>query len=254
MNYLGGKYRLRDEIGGVLNTIRRPAQAYWEPFVGAAWVTTRINTSPVFCSDANEYLIALWKALMDGWLPPKVVSEDEYYRVKENPNQNPALTAFVGFGCSWGGKWFGGYARDNTDRNYAQNARNSLLAKVNEIAHLNPVFFVHDFLEGLPSVIEGKRCLIYCDPPYKATTGYDAIDNWSTTKFWEVIRGLVAQGHDVIVSEYRAPDDFKCVVQYSTRTDIRGKNGREDRVERLFAHQDADYTILRPQQLSLGVI
>ena len=27
-------------------------------------------------------------------------------------DENPALTGFVGFGCSFGGKWWGGYAKD----------------------------------------------------------------------------------------------------------------------------------------------
>ena len=38
--------------------------------------------------------------------------------------------SFVGFGCSFAGKWFGGYARSNDKRNYAKMAKNSLNKKI----------------------------------------------------------------------------------------------------------------------------
>jgi DNA adenine methylase len=42
-------------------------------------------------------------------------------------------------------------------------------------------------------------------------------------------------GNNVIISEYQAPDDFKCIWSKETKTDIRTKdNGKETRIEKLF--------------------
>ena len=39
----------------------------------------------------------------------------------------------------------------------------------------------------------------------------------------------------VIISEYEAPNDFECIKEINTKTDIRNRSGkRENRVERLF--------------------
>lgn len=238
MRYLGGKFRLKGQIGTILNLIRENNQTYWEPFVGAAWVTTEIARGPVFCSDVNKYLIAMWEALMEGWVPPSEISENQYYYVKEHPNENPALTAFVGFGCSWGGKWFGGYAREES-RNRAREARNSLLGKIEKLRPINPAFFVYDFLIQ-PHPFQGKNCLIYCDPPYKGTTGYEAVDSWNSGLFWVYVRKLTEQGHTVVVSEYVAPKDFSCITHFQTKTDLNTKNGKEKRIEKLFVHKSIE--------------
>ena len=54
----------------------------------------------------------MWKALQQGWEPPDLVTFEDYEYVRAHQDENPALTAFVGFGCTFGAKWFGGYARD----------------------------------------------------------------------------------------------------------------------------------------------
>lgn len=244
MHYLGGKSKHRKQIGEHLNLLRRPDQVYWEPFVGSAWVTTEVDKYPLLslgagprlASDIHPELIALWKALQKGWIPPDEVSEEEYKRVRENKNVDPAYYAFVGFGLSWGGKWWGGYARDSADpevenRSYALSARRSLLAKIKYLQDVH--FFVFDFLKydlPLPS-----GTLIYCDPPYVDTTSYDAIDKWEPDIFWNKVREYKARGCIVVVSEYRAPDDFKCVREFDAQLTLHPKEGESrERVERLF--------------------
>ena len=51
------------------------------------------------------------------------LSKEEYYYIKEHKDENKVLTGFVGFGCSFGGKWFGGYARNRVGRNYCLEAK-----------------------------------------------------------------------------------------------------------------------------------
>lgn len=88
--------------------------------------------------------------------------------------------------------------------------------------------------------------LIYCDPPYENTSGYStgAFDN---AAFWQRVRELSTAGHDVYVSEYRAPPDMVSVLDMPTKTDLRTKaNGRETRLERLFS-PNPDAVILQPR-------
>lgn len=47
--------------------------------------------------------------------------------LKKNKDLDKVLTGFVGFGCSFGGKWFGGYAKNKTNTNYALQSKKSLL-------------------------------------------------------------------------------------------------------------------------------
>ena len=44
-----------------------------------------------------------------------------------------------------------------------------------------------------------------------------------------------SKNNTVIISEYEAPNDFECIKEINTKTDIRNRSGkRENRVERLF--------------------
>lgn len=48
-----------------------------------------------------------------------------------------------------------------------------------------------------------------------------------------------SKNNDVYISEYNAPDDFKCVLEIPTKTDIRNnKNKMESRIEKLFKHNN----------------
>lgn len=233
MKYLGGKFRTAESIAGYLNSVRVPGQAYWEPFVGATWVLRRINAPHRYASDINPYLINMWNAAINGWIPPENVSEEEYADIKNNiGDYKPELVAFVGFATSWGGKWFGGYARDpSSDRNYAREGSRSILRAVPRVKDVT--FFVADFLEYDPPK---DNMLIYCDPPYQDTTKYDFAPKFDHDKFWDRVRELSGKGHDLVVSEYQAPDDFTCVLEMSTKTDLSTADGsKDDRTERLFS-------------------
>ena len=234
MRYMGGKSRTAGIIAGYLNMIREPGQPYWEPFVGAGWILERIRgTGANFASDANPYLVAMWQALQAGWKPPQVVTEETYRAIKGAPGDYPPeLVAFVGFGCSFGGKWFAGYARGD-GRNWASEGKKSVLQKASQIKPLGVCFYVADFLKVAPPA---GRCLVYCDPPYLDTTDYGAVPEWNASAFWEQVEALGGYGHTVVVSEYQAPAGFSEVVAQRTHTELRETSGRSPRVERLFRH------------------
>jgi len=228
MRYLGGKARTAKPIAQFLMNLREDGQSYWEPFVGAGWVLSRIHSGERYASDFSLPLISMWSALVNGWTPPTHVSEAEYANARLLPDTNP-LKAFVGFGCSFSGKYFGGYARDNTGRNYARNAHNSIMKKVNEIG-TDANFFNADFMNtNSPQ----SNMLVYCDPPYKNTTGYST-GEFDHAAFWDKCLSLSTEGNTVVVSEYEAPEPFECVLEIATKTDMREKSGRSKRTEKLF--------------------
>ncbi len=240
IRYLGGKYKIAHEIAAILNRIE--CSSYVEPFCGALWIAQLVKHRPIYLSDACEPLITMHKALQAGWEPPDVVTEEDYARVKAAMDVNDPLTAFVGFGCSFSGKWFGGYARNEKIRNYADGAKRSLAEKFRQLngdfagaakrSLAEKFTFTCADYESLPI---GSGALVYCDPPYAGSTGYGGAKPWDAAAFWQWAR-ITSRNAKVLVSEYAAPDDFECVAEFPTRTSLRDRGGFViPRVERLFA-------------------
>ncbi len=228
MQYFGGKHRIGKVIAQVIQPFITDNTLYYEPFCGSLSVTQHIRAIHRYCSDANAPLIAMWQAIQCGWLPPITVTEDDYRNAKAGLTPD-YLTAFIGFGCSFGGKWFGGYARGASNRNYARNAYNSIMRKRPTI--VRDITFSHaDYRTLTPTA---NKSVIYCDPPYQGTTQYGAVGNFDSTEFWEIMRAW-GRYHTVIISEYQAPSDFTCIAEIPTKTDIRTIEGKVDRTERLF--------------------
>lgn len=253
MQYLGGKSRLGKQIAYVINSIRKPGQPYWEPFCGSCWVTIHVRGAPRYCSDGCYELIEMWKALQRGWRPPRVVSEKMYYAAKGG-EFDPATRAFIGFGCSFGGKWFAGYARDHVcksrENGYGQETASALQWKIGRLERVG--FFCADYKDAYHPALEA---LVYCDPPYGSTEGYKAVKfPFSIVEFWRYIRSWMQHGHTVIISEYAAPDDFVCVLEMQTRTNLEITGGGKDpRIERLFMHASQAHLYYEnvPEQLEL---
>ena len=131
MHYFGGKSRLSKDITNIINSNLKEEQTFVDLFCGSCNIIEKIEPNRIrIANDKHKYLIEMWKALQNGWIPPNDISEEEYKYIRENKNENMALTSFVGFGCSFAGKWFGGYARSNDKRNYAKMAKNSLNKKI----------------------------------------------------------------------------------------------------------------------------
>lgn len=173
----------------------------------------------------------MYKALQDGWTPPTELTGEEYIHIKDNQDEQPHLTGFVGFGCSFAGKWFGGYAKDSSGRNYCLNAHNSILKKVENGLLKDSEFICCDYKELKPD-----NMIIYCDPPYKGTTQYDKniVGEFDSDEFWDTMRKW-SENNTVLISEYDAPEDFEIVWQKEVKLDIRDKNNeKQQRIEKLF--------------------
>lgn len=149
--------------------------------------------------------------------------------MKENKEYIKHLTGFVGFLCSFGGKWFGGYAKNNKGDNYADRGSRMLLKQLPNIVGVK---FEH---KDYRDIIFNEKCIIYCDPPYEGTTKYKG--DFNHTEFWEWCRIKTREGHKLFVSEYNAPEDFECVWKMQVGTKL-NRNKEQKRVEKLFIYKN----------------
>ena len=228
MQYFGGKTRIAPKLAGFIQPFI--SDAYVEPFIGSAAMMVRISAPIRIGSDVNAALISMWRALAAGWIPPENISEAEYAAIRAKADSSDPLTAFAGVGCSFSGKWFGGYARNKRGDNYAAACAHSLLKKMTMLKGVDWRCGDYRQIEYPPGAV------IYCDPPYQGTTGYVGAGgefNWPL--FWSFCREKAKLGHKVFISEYSAPSDFVACLTIETNLEIRNSaNERMVRVEKLY--------------------
>lgn len=128
MHYFGGKFKISKDLANILNPITKD-KPFVDLFCGACNVVEKITTaSSRMANDNNPYLIALLKAVQDGWEPPAVCTEEQYNYTMSHLDENPALSGFIGVGCSYSGGWKNGYARSiDKCHNHPREAHNTLL-------------------------------------------------------------------------------------------------------------------------------
>jgi DNA adenine methylase len=239
MKYLGGKSKTSKFIINEIEKYRFHDDYFVDVFGGGMNVIDKVSGKRI-ANDNNYCLIEMWKAVQKGWEPPEIICEYMYNDIKNNKKiYPPYLVSFVGFASSFGGKWFGGYARGknskNKERNYALESRNSILKQRENLKDVK--FICKNFWElKIP-----KNSIIYCDPPYQGTTKYK--DEFDHEFFWKWVRNIHNQGGKIFVSEYNAPDDFKCIWEKETNSSIanQSKDSERKRIEKLFVHENFNF-------------
>lgn len=226
---MGSKNRYAKYLLPIILKDRTPDQWYVEPFVGGCNMIDKVDGKRIG-NDNNRALINMWKATQNGWLPPENMTESRYKEFKEHQEWQTPEQAFVGIGCSYGGKWFGGFARGNDNngkpRNYAKESAENLKKQISKLSDVD--FYSGDYKHfDIP-----HNSIVYCDPPYFGTTSYR--EKIKTLEFWEWCDKLVAGSCKVFVSEYQAPEDWKCVWQKEVNSSLTKETGSKKAIERLF--------------------
>lgn len=129
---MGGKQLISSRISEVINheISGIGGATFVSLFCGACSIESKIKADIKILNDKHEYLIEMFKALQNGYELPDEITEEQYEYIRNNLDEDKALSGFVGFACSFGGKWFGGYARDNKKhRNYASTGKRGLIKK-----------------------------------------------------------------------------------------------------------------------------
>lgn len=232
MRYVGGKSRIAKDIAKIINEYTQGEKPFVSLFCGACSVESKVDAPMKLCNDKHEYLIAMWKGLQNGYELPDTITREQYYDIKANQDRDKCLTGFVGFGCSFGGKWWGGLAsgyKDDktTKRNFCDECKRDTLRTLNGLREA--VFTCLDYRDvKIPDV-----AVIYADPPYRGTTGYST-GKFDSNAFWEYVR-ILSRTHVVLISEESAPEDFTCIWEKGvTRSIDVNKNNQPKKTEKLF--------------------
>lgn len=221
MRYLGGKSRIAPLIGSAMMRYLggKSTKRIIEPFIGGGGVT------PILCGiaeqvsafDTHPDLCFMWQGLLDGsFTPPDHVTLEEYKAAKlQEPS---ALRGFIGFGCSFGGKWFGGYARTakgDESKSYALMSKRSLAKSLQWMVNVTVAQADYRALEIQPGDV------VYADPPYVGTTTFGVV--FDTKEFWEKALRWDTEGAIVFVSEQTAPSAWAPLWEKPVIRSLRGK-------------------------------
>ena len=235
MKYMGSKQKIANEIYKTICEISpRLGRPWVEPFAGGMNMICNVpeKDGDRYANDSNKHLIAMFRALSQGWQPPLEISKEFYLQCK-NLEAEDHIIGYVGFNCSYSGKWFGGYAgktktKIGTVRDYQKEAFNNVKKQIEK---MNNVFYCDASYNDIELP---QNSVVYCDPPYAGTTGYK--DSFDSASFWEWVREI-SKRHSVFVSEYAAPFDFQCVWSKELKSSLsaNGVSGESKvSVEKLF--------------------
>ena len=185
MKYIGSKLRHAKKILKIVLKDRKPDQYYVEPFVGGCNVIDKVN-NPRIGNDSHTQLIAMWKAIQNGWIPPLEYTKEKYIDVKNHKNQYPPeLVAYMGFAGSFRAKWFGGYSGKFVRGN--GRIEDTMTQAFNSMKKQRPYIVGIEFTNK--SYLEMNippNSIIYCDPPYKNTLKYST-GNFNYDEFWDCV-------------------------------------------------------------------
>ena len=198
MRYQGGKSRIANTLAAKIREFHPAVTEIWEPFCGGGAMTLALAKAGfcVHASDSHEDLILMWQALMRGETEPFAdVTEAEHAALRTAAPS--ARRGAVGFGASFGGSWFAGYARTEGRIFIQESYRNCC-----RLIGLDITFTLADYTSTPDHVI------VYADPPYRGTTPYKAVPAFDHTAFWSWVRRR--QG-PTFVSELSGPDDIDIV-------------------------------------------
>ena len=140
MRYMGSKRRIAKDLLKIMLPLRKKGQVWVEPFVGGANLIQHIDGERIG-ADNNKYLIALFKGLQEGRIPPKP-SQEIYtkgrlqYRGKENFGLSDFDLGYIGFLMSFRGRFFQGYCGVSNRRDYLGEHKRNIEKQINKLMNV----------------------------------------------------------------------------------------------------------------------
>lgn len=213
MQYMGGKFRQSKAICQVLKPYINENTVYVEPFCGGMWSAARVakelHPSTMILNDVNKPLMLLWeKCLAEGcdWLP-KYPTFEEYNKYKQEQPEDDPLTAYYGFGFSFGGAYYTSYIKPGTSHNGDQVK--SIEKKVKPLSRINIDLHVGSYKD----LVIPDNAVVYLDPPYEGRTKAHHFDSFNYDEFWGYARKL-SKRCIVFTSCFDCPSDFETVYSW----------------------------------------
>ena len=239
MKYMGSKSKIATNILPYIHSymVVNNIDTYIEPFVGGCNMIDKVQCKNRYAYDINRYLIALFVYLQDGGELPEEVTHDQYLDCRAHFYLDDGyypdwFIAAVGFLAGFNGRFYDGcYAHSGWEgehfRDYYQESKRNI---INQMKSLTDVKFdVADY-----KILEPHGALIYADPPYEGTKGYNnkATRGFNSPEFWDKVRHW-SKDNIVLVSEENAPDDFDILWEQEVIRTIRATD-KKVKTEKLF--------------------
>lgn len=236
MVYPGSKNRIAKQLLEIILKDRKPDQYYVEPFAGGFNMIDKV-TGPRIGNDKNHYIIALFQAMMNGWMPPKDVDKETYLDVRKNPDKyDDHFVGYCGTCCTFNGMWMRAFApngyeyKDKNGKFYIYNYQtiktNNILKQISNLKGIEISSVDYQ------NMVIPPNSIIYCDAPYTTTIKEKMYkDKFDFEMYYEWLRDM-SKEHTVYVSEYNMPDDFECVLEIQMKSAFR--NDKTHSVEKLF--------------------
>lgn len=240
MVYMGSKNRIAKHIIPYFNF--DGMDNYIEPFVGGCNMIDKIQ-APVnkIGYDNNKYLIAMFKALMNGERFEYDISKELYDKVRisyktDSNEYSDSFKGWVGFTSSYGGLFFSSYNGLCKKENYQKEQENSIIKQIRDFSKKVQLLY-----SDYKNIIIPKKSIIYCDPPYKNTAKYHS--DFNHDEFYEWIEINLENTKLFYISEFTAPSEYKEVMKISRNCLSRNGNRL---TERLFIHKSQEHLINNP--------
>jgi DNA adenine methylase len=249
MKYMGSKARFTKDILPIILKERLPNQYFVDLFTGGANVVSLVDGNRI-ANDKNKYLIAMFKGLQQNMYRPNEipkdlydVARDIYYGKATGFNHlmlmDDFMVGWIGWMGSANGRFFdGGYSgKSNTKigtiRDYIKEAINNIERQIPKLKGID-FYDLHYKEVAIPN-----NSIVYCDIPYEKTKQYSTSKGFNHLEFWDYARKLSTEGHSVFVSEYNAPQDFKCIWQKEAKSSLSANGqigGNKCSTEKLFKY------------------
>lgn len=230
---MGSKRRIWKDIAPFILSNRNKGQCYVEPFCGGCNSLCNVEGWRL-ASDINPYLIAMWKSLLNNenqYFPiTKDIYQDAYKSYKSNDGRySLSDLGWIGFIASYNGKFFDGYSGVSNGRDYIRESANNILKQLKLLEGVEFRCCSYDKL------IIPKKSIIYCDIPYRETRQYNYNLGFDYEKFYNWCFDKRNEGHEIFISEYWMPNDFRCIYEKKIINNLdRYSELRGIRTEKLF--------------------
>lgn len=228
MKYMGSKRRIAKHILPIMlkEAEKHGINTLVEPFVGGGNMIDKVPSSfKRIGYDLNDHAIHAMIGIRDHLDDiPTTVSEEYYKSIRGKEPHH--IDSWIRIACSFGGKLDSGYARGG--------GRNHVLEALKNATKQSPFIQNIDFMCDSYEKLSLSNCLIYCDPPYKNTTGYKTT-YFDHDKFysWCIEQ---SKNNIVFISEYDMPSEFTEVWRGEIKTNFASNRTKatHEAVEKLY--------------------
>ena len=234
MKYMGSKRRIWKHIAPIILKDRSENQYYVEPFCGGCNSIANVSGNRI-ASDINPYLMSMWEGLLGGEEYPETITRETYnkawkaYKAKDYANFSIAELGWIGFMASYNGIFYNSYSGISVSdsRDYVKESINNIKQQIALMKGCELHCCSYNDLKIPPNSI------IYCDPPYQKTKGYDV--DFDYPRFYEWCHSMKQAGHRVFISEYSMPTEFTCIWSMEVSNSLdRYSEEKGKRIEKLF--------------------